>query len=100
VLHLGFDPTYVAALQGRRAPLAAFCNEVKGIVSRRRASVMQTVDVTLDLDQAPAPKVEILADVEGLQPIRWPVVLADRAFGSLDQLCSALGSELNGTEGK
>jgi len=53
----------------------------------------QAVDVALDLDQAPAPKVEVLADVAGLQPIRRPVVLTDGAFGGFDQLGGPLGSD-------
>ena len=53
----------------------------------------QTVDVTLDLDQASAPQVEVLADVAGLQLIRRPVMLADGALGGLDQLGGPLGSD-------
>ena len=41
-------------------------------------------DVALDLEQAHAPQVEVLADMVGLQPIRWRVVLADGALGGLD----------------
>ena len=53
----------------------------------------QAVNVALDLDQTPAPQVEVLADVAGLQPIRRPVMLADGALGGFDQLGGALGSD-------
>lgn len=50
-------------------------------------------DVALDVGQAPSPQIEVLADMAGLQRVGRSVVLADGAFGSLDQLLGQLGAD-------
>ena len=53
----------------------------------------QALDVALDLLQAAAPEVEVLADVARLQRVDRPVMLADRALRRRDELLGELGAD-------
>jgi hypothetical protein len=54
----------------------------------------QPLDVALARLQALAPEDEVPADVADLDPVRRPVMLADRAPGGLDQLAGEFATDL------
>ena len=63
---------------------AAECGPMPSMVVQELADLVgveQALDVALDLGQAAAPEVEVLAEVAGLQRVDRAVMLADRALG-------------------
>ena len=55
--------------------------------------VEQVFDVALDVGEAFAPEVEVLADVRGLQLVGGSVVLADGSLCGFDELLGQLGAD-------
>jgi len=55
--------------------------------------IEQVLDVVLDLGEALAPSVEVLADMSGLQLIGGSMMLTDRMLGGLDQGMCQVGSD-------
>jgi hypothetical protein len=55
--------------------------------------IEQVLDVVLDLGEAFAPSVEVLADMSGLKLIGGSMMLTDRMLGGLDQGMGQFGSD-------